>query len=341
MTDTISQPNTASQPPVMIPTMTIASTAQSEQPLLSEQSLVDTQTNARFGGVVVSGVLVNDSKNIFERSRRASQYSERTLMSIARFPTLKELKLLDMFIHDSLQQEERSTLNLSKLEQRMRAETIKRLVSHTKEIVAPILLEQDRVSISLFSHAPPQLQLLNQHNHMTNVNIAQQLRMLQLTKSPAAARLPRRHALRFLTELKEDYLDRYVETPEFDQACCDMARAILSLQLTYLPRRGDLTLFSFSNESESSATTIGAAPHEPSSIESHFYYHGIRENGRGPKLIYRSSSDVYEEPTGPEEYKRLMRLVAVPDNHVFGQNCLWQRVQAKVHVYCSQHAVKI
>lgn len=93
-----------------------------------------------------------------------------------------------------------------------------------------------------------------------------------------------------------------------------------------------------SGESESSVTTVKSSPHEPSKIEAHLYYAGIRENGRGPKLIYRDSSDVYVEPTGPEEYKRLMRLVAVPNDHEFGNDGLWERVWAKVRVLCSHYA---
>ena len=85
-----------------------------------------------------------------------------------------------------------------------------------------------------------------------------------------------------------------------------------------------------SSQSESSATTVESAPHEPSTIAAHLYYAGLRDNERGPKLIYKDSSDVYVEPTGPEEYKRLMRLVAVPDDHEFGEDGLWERVRAKV-----------
>lgn len=85
-----------------------------------------------------------------------------------------------------------------------------------------------------------------------------------------------------------------------------------------------------SSTSESAATTIESDPHEPSRIEAHLYYAGLRPKGRGPKLVYRDSSDVYEKPFGPEEYKRLMRLVAVPDDHEFGKDGLWDRVRDKV-----------
>ena len=128
----------------------------------------------------------------------------------------------------------------------------------------------------------------------------------------------------------EDHdLEEYVENVGFDQECLENARKSLS---------SDERRCSSDNESESSAATAESSPHEPSRIESRLYYHGIREHDRGPKLIYRDSSDIYEEPTGPEAYKRLMRLVAVPDNHEFGQNGLWETVRDKVRVPCSNYA---
>ena len=65
-------------------------------------------------------------------------------------------------------------------------------------------------------------------------------------------------------------------------------------------------------------------------IKAHIYYAGLCSNGHGPKLIYRDSSDVHEEPSGPKEYKQLMRLVAVPDDLEFGKDGLWDRLHDKV-----------
>ena len=129
-----------------------------------------------------------------------------------------------------------------------------------------------------------------------------------------------------------------MKTAEFDQECSEKARQFLSSGERRDSFNNEFNSLWSSIESESSATTAESSPHEPSRIESHLYYHGLRENGRGPKLIFRDSSDIYEEPTGPEEYKRLMRLVTVPDDHEFGQNGLWETVRAKVYVPCSRCA---
>lgn len=120
----------------------------------------------------------------------------------------------------------------------------------------------------------------------------------------------------------EDNLEDYVKTARFDQECSAKAHVRAS--------SSDESSDSFA--SESTATTVETDPHEPSRIEAHLYYAGLRPKGRGPKLVYRDSSDVYEEPSGPKEYKRLMRLVAVPDDHEFGKDGLWDRVRDRVRV---------
>lgn len=114
-----------------------------------------------------------------------------------------------------------------------------------------------------------------------------------------------------------------MKTARFDQECSAKAHVHAS--------SSDGSSDSSDNEGTwSSSTTVETDPHEPSRIEAHLYYAGLRRKGRGPKLVYRDSSDIYEEPSGPEEYKRLMRLVAVPDDHEFGKDGLWDRVRDKV-----------
>ncbi|KAI9453238.1 hypothetical protein BJY52DRAFT_850915 [Lactarius psammicola] len=131
--------------------------------------------------------------------------------------------------------------------------------------------------------------------------------------------------------IEDEGLEEYVKTAEFDKECTEKARkAALSSDEHSDSSSSEFDSLSSSSESESTATAVEISPHEPSRIEAHLYYAGIRENGRGPKLIYRDSSDAYLEPTGPEEYKRLMRLVNVPDDHEFGKDGLWERVRAKV-----------
>lgn len=128
-----------------------------------------------------------------------------------------------------------------------------------------------------------------------------------------------------------------MKTAEFDKECTEKARKSALSSDEHSDSSDEFDSLWPSSESESSVTTV-ESPHEPSRIEAHLYYAGLRANDRGPKLIYRDSSDVYVEPTGPEEYKRLMRLVAVPNDHEFGNDGLWERVRAKVRVLCSRYA---
>ena len=121
-----------------------------------------------------------------------------------------------------------------------------------------------------------------------------------------------------------------MKTAWFDQECS--AKTRMHASSSDLSSESYQSFWSIST-SRSTATTVDGDPHEPSRIESHLYYAGLRPKGCGPKLVYRDSSDVYEEPSGPEEYKRLMRLVTVPDDHEFGKDGLWDRVRDKVRVF--------
>ena len=119
-----------------------------------------------------------------------------------------------------------------------------------------------------------------------------------------------------------------MKTAWFDQECSAKAHVHASSSDESSDSSDNESVWS-SSTSSPTATMVESDPHEPSRIEAHLYYAGLRPKGRGPKLVYRDSSDVYEEPSGPEEYKRLMRLVAVPDDHEFGKDRLWDRVRDK------------
>ena len=84
------------------------------------------------------------------------------------------------------------------------------------------------------------------------------------------------------------------------------------------------------DDSASTATTFDPDLHEVPKIEGGLYYAGVGPKGRGPKLVYRTSEDKFEEPDGPEAYRRLMRVIPVPDSHEFGENGMWDRVRDKV-----------
>lgn len=106
-----------------------------------------------------------------------------------------------------------------------------------------------------------------------------------------------------------------MKTTQFDRKCSTVAYAHVSSS----GQNGN----SYDNESNtarnSSTIALESDPHEPSKVEAHCYYAGLRPYDRGPKLIYRDSSDIYEILFGPERYKRLMRLVAVWKGRFVGQ----------------------
>ena len=118
-------------------------------------------------------------------------------------------------------------------------------------------------------------------------------------------------------------------TPEFNHQCSEKARERAALSSHESGDSDEDSLWSC-NDSVSSATTIESTPYEVPKIEANFYYAGVGPKGRGPKLIYRTSDDKFEEPSGPEAYRRLMRVVAVPDSHEFGQNGMWDTVRDMV-----------
>ena len=128
----------------------------------------------------------------------------------------------------------------------------------------------------------------------------------------------------------EVYLEQYVQTPEFDRLCAEKALQLAALSSDESDDSDVEDNWWSINDSVSSATTVEPDPYEVPRLEAYLYYAGVGSKGRGPKLIYRTSDDKFEEPSGPEAYTRLMRVVAVPDNHEFGQNGMWDRVRDQV-----------
>ncbi len=112
----------------------------------------------------------------------------------------------------------------------------------------------------------------------------------------------------------------FVNTPEFDNQCLKKARL---LSLSPAAERSDYDYDDYDSRSK-------VAPYEVSPAEARLYYAGIGPKGRGPKLIYRTSSDIFEEPSGPEAYRRLMKAITVPNDHKFSKDRQWDRVRDKV-----------
>ena len=125
-------------------------------------------------------------------------------------------------------------------------------------------------------------------------------------------------------------MEDYVKTADFDDECRQKALYFAKSPSDEGGSSEGEEDFWPSDDSVSSATTAELSPHDVSKLEANLYYAGVGPKGRGPKLIYRTSDDKFEEPSGPEAYTRLMRVVAVPDNHEFGQNGMWDRVRDQV-----------
>ena len=123
--------------------------------------------------------------------------------------------------------------------------------------------------------------------------------------------------------------DEYVWTENFDVECHKIALKRANLSSNSSGSSEDEDLWS-SNDSFSSATTVEPSPYDVPKLEANLYYAGVGPQGHGPKLIYRTSKDVFKEPSGPEAYKRLMRVIAVPGNHEFGPNVTWDVIRDQV-----------
>ena len=123
-------------------------------------------------------------------------------------------------------------------------------------------------------------------------------------------------------------LDEYVHTAKFDNECHEKA-LIFANSSSDEGGSSEDDLWS-SDDSVSSTTTAAPSLHDVSKLEAHLYYAGLEPKGHGPKLIYRTSDDVFEAPSGPEAYRRLMRIVAVPDAFEFGTDVTWGKVRDEV-----------
>ena len=127
----------------------------------------------------------------------------------------------------------------------------------------------------------------------------------------------------------EPNLDEYVWTADFDNECYKKALYQTNSSSNEGGSSKDQALWS-SNDSVSTTTTVEPSPYDVPKLEANLYYAGVGPKGRGPKLIYRTSEDIFEEPSGPEAYKRLMRVIAVPDTHEFGPNVTWDEIWDQV-----------
>jgi hypothetical protein len=78
-------------------------------------------------------------------------------------------------------------------------------------------------------------------------------------------------------------------------------------------------------------TSVDPSDHGVSKFEAYLYYYGLRGSSHnGPKLIYRTSTDIFSLPSGPWQDLRMMQLLTVHDHAKLSQNNLWATVRDKV-----------
>jgi len=87
----------------------------------------------------------------------------------------------------------------------------------------------------------------------------------------------------------------------------------------------------FQDDDVSSDTSVASSIHDISKLERDLYYFDIRGDGHlGPKLIYRTSKDIFTPPTGPENNPCPIQLLQVDDHTQLGKDELWATVRDKV-----------
>lgn len=69
---------------------------------------------------------------------------------------------------------------------------------------------------------------------------------------------------------------------------------------------------------------------EPSEFEARHYYDGVSPEATGPKLIYRTSDDLFERPANPETASRLMSVIPVAEHDEMGRQGLWDFARDQV-----------
>ncbi|KAI0061734.1 hypothetical protein BV25DRAFT_747567 [Artomyces pyxidatus] len=119
----------------------------------------------------------------------------------------------------------------------------------------------------------------------------------------------------------DDSLQLCVRSAGFDEQCAVYSKKI-SKNLLSDDSDADYSHHSIlweTDSSSSSVSSVDSSPYDVSKLEAHLYCFGIRGSRRwGPKLIFRTSKDVFTPPSGPEQDPRLMRFLPVYEHHKLG-----------------------
>ncbi|THH03198.1 hypothetical protein EW146_g10491, partial [Bondarzewia mesenterica] len=132
----------------------------------------------------------------------------------------------------------------------------------------------------------------------------------------------------------DDTLELHVQSPAFDEECAVYSKRIGKDPLSDdsdSDYSSDHSSLWEEDSSSSSVSSVESSRHDVSKLEAYLYYFGIRgPRRRGPKLIFRTSKDVFTAPSGPEQDPRLMQLRPVYEHHKLGEDDLWATIRSKV-----------
>jgi hypothetical protein len=134
------------------------------------------------------------------------------------------------------------------------------------------------------------------------------------------------------TFLADDTLELYVNSAAFDKECAARSREIYrgslsdDIDLDYSDDR-----FNLQEADSSGLSSVESSPYDVSKLEAYLYYFGIRGARRwGPKLIFRTSKDVFPMPSGSHQEVRRMQLLPVYEHQKFSKDNLWATIRSKV-----------
>ena len=120
--------------------------------------------------------------------------------------------------------------------------------------------------------------------------------------------------------------DEHVHTEAFDRACDAQYRRFSSGSSSSESPR--LKLW---DDSSSSQISVESSSYVVPKLEAHLYYHGLRgDRWRAPKLVYRTSKDVFTPPSGPAQDVRIMEVFDVDFHEKLSKNDLWRIVLGEV-----------
>ena len=131
----------------------------------------------------------------------------------------------------------------------------------------------------------------------------------------------------------DDTLEPHVHSPAFDKEC-----AVYSKRIGNVPLSDDSDIDHpsdhsslWENGSSCSVSSVESSPHEVPKLEAYLYYFGLRgPRRRGPKLIFRTSKDVFTAPSGPEQEPRHMQLRPVYEHHILSEGNMWPTIRSNV-----------